>query len=128
MKKTTLEILLKVADLLDQIPEGDLLEDKIIPDDDEKAQNDYTFAFRVREYRFFEKDPLLARIFGALLRTDAILAQQDLAYRQRSQWRDWFAARFYLAMWWKAEKLTGYDGKKFRIADPRNWFPMPEET
>jgi len=126
MKKRTLEILNRVADLLDQIPSEQLLDDMPVPDGDMIAQTDYTATFLHRRYLEFEQDPTMRRVYGAVLRADTILKRTDLQWRQRSQWRDWFMVEYYRNEWWKPDTVNG-PGGKFRPADPRNWWPVQEE-
>jgi hypothetical protein len=129
MKRSALEILQKVADLLDQIPDGGLLQEHIIPDDDDRALTDYTLGKLVRSYREFEKDPVMARIYGSFLRADMALALTDHSWRQRSQWRDWFMGNYLINRWWTPDMVTMPDGRRFRPTQPQNWLPLgePEE-
>jgi len=124
MKQAILETLMKVADLLDQIPEEGIFEEKIIPDDDIRAQTDYTIGKMVRTYREFEKDPKMARIYGSLLRIRRILYITDLPFRQRAQWEDWFMASYLVNKWWMPDIITLTENERMRPADPRNWFPL----
>lgn len=123
MNADVIKILTEAADKLEQIRIGnEIFADEVVDKDNPVTISNHAYRQLWRQYESFERDPVMKKIFGSLLRIQIALALSDFHFRQRKVWEWWFMAVYRETKHWQPDKnrIPGTD-KEWQPADPRNW-------
>ncbi len=130
MDKAVLKILEEAAEKIEEIKfAGVVFEDETVNPFEPLSMSHFTYRDLVRKYESHEKDPVMRRIFGAMLRIRVALALSEYPFRQRQEWEWWFMAVYRDAKYWDRWAVINPNdpNQVFIPADPRNWQPAESE-